>query len=183
MDLKCCGDRPSGAVQALDQSLRLLSSIVCDLWGLGLKRAHLEGKGLAAWEPGGIVGQHQRKPLQLDHWKPTWVTQRGFDKRKLCSGVARILFWRLEMLLGMSPLRDSWFPWRCLHHCQRWKGLRESPCAATTGEFGQHLVAARTFPEPNGPCVPHPLKPHRLPRASRMLSKTLVLRQDRVFSV
>lgn len=95
----------------------------------------LEGKGLATWELGGIMGQHQRKPLQPDHRMPTWVTQCGFDKGKLCFGVARILFWRLEMLLGMSPLRDSWFPWKCSHHCQCWKGLRESPCAATTGEL------------------------------------------------
>lgn len=76
-----------------------------------------------------------------------------FDKRKLCSGVAWFLFWRSETLLGLSPLRDSWFPWQCSHHCQELERPWESPGAAITGETSQQLVAARTFPEPNEPCV------------------------------
>lgn len=107
---------------------------------LGAEDSTLGRQGL-----GSFMGQHPRQPLHLDHWMSTWVAQHGPDKRKLCSGVAGIAFWHSEMLLGMSPLRDSWFPWQCSHHCQSWKGLRESPGAAITGEFRQHLVAAGLF--------------------------------------
>lgn len=45
------------------------------------------------------------------------------------------------------------------------------------------LGGSQDFSRAKWAMCPHPLKPHRLHRASRMLSKTLVLRQDRVFSV
>lgn len=87
----------------------LPSSIVCDLWGLGLRTVHGEGRGLAAWGFGGIVCRHQRKPLQPGHQ----ITHLGgpnmgfFDKRKLPSGVARILFLELRDAPGAVPTRGQ----------------------------------------------------------------------------
>lgn len=141
MGLKCCGDRPSGAAEALDQSRRL-PSIVRDLWGFGRVRAWLlESLVAPLVSTGG------------SHFNPATRCPPGWPHHGLSQEEARILFWRSEMLLGLSPLRDSWFPWQCSHHCQSWKGLRESPGVVITGEFSWHLMAGRSFLEPSGPRV------------------------------